>query len=123
MHLSHFCCSQVNCAYASHFINLALECGNLLNIDSEEFIPKFIRDLKLVLQTRSINYLCFQCQPRSTLMPVVVTATWASIQGVTCYPPGTVVPMNHVRTKIVLCYSPVQFLHVDILCYIGGGSI
>jgi hypothetical protein len=117
MFLSYYCCSQINCAYTSHFINSTAECGVLLQPNSDLSI--FVNNLKNTLQARSVNYLCFQCHPRRTLLPIVVTASWGEVEGERSYPPGTVVPMNHVRARVVLCYGPARFLYVDMLCYMG----
>ena len=117
MFLAHFCCSQVNCSYSSHFINSTLECGVLLA--PRGILPSFITQLKRNLEYNPVSRLCYQCRPRETLIPIFITATWATIQGEHCYPPGTVVPMNHVRAKVILCYADDCFLYVDILCFIG----
>jgi hypothetical protein len=117
MLVSYYCCTQVNCAYTSHFINSTAECGVQLQLNSDLSI--FVNRLKNILQSREINYLCFPCHPRRTLLPIVVTASWEKVKGERSYPPGTMVPVNHVRARVVLCYGPATFLHVDMLCYMG----
>jgi hypothetical protein len=114
MLLSHFCCSDKNCAFSGYLINTTMECG--LSLKPRDPTMDFVANLVNMLRDRPLNFLCVRCHPNRQLVPLVVTACWSSVNHRYCYPAGYVVPLNFFKATLVLTFGSDCFLNVDIFC-------